>query len=197
MIRVGNLETIDQAIFDTIYLPPKGNRAIGFTIPFGMNVETSEGWKIKDWTDTNMLQGGCLDAPKTLAVDLIDCYLVSRKGVITATSRWYAEISMELAVNRKTMWHGPLTKCINPVALFSKELLRNTQLTRDDLLELKEQFHEKLSEPIPIHHQEPFNVVLTLSAWACAQYKTRWDWWHQAPDKCVISLNGLLERASL
>lgn len=199
MLR-GNLETIDQAIFDTVYLPPKGNRAIGFTICFGQNVQTSEGWKVKDWTDTNLLQPGMLDAPKTLGIDLIDCYLVSGKGVLPGTSRWYADISMELQVNRKTMWHGPLLKCINPIALFSKKLLGSTELDEPLLIEIKEQFQKCLSEPISIHYQEPFNAVLTLSDWACKQYQYM-SWWQRRmgslPDKCVISLNGKLQRAIL
>jgi hypothetical protein len=162
MIR-GNLETIDQAIFDTVYLPPKGNRAIGFTICFGQNVQTSEGWKVKDWTDTNLLQPGMLDAPKALGIDLIDCYLVSRKGVLP-------------------------------------QLLGSTELDEPLLIEIKEQFQKCLLEPISIHYHEPFNAVLTLSDWACKQYQYM-TWWRRRlgslPDKCVISLNGKLQRAIL
>jgi hypothetical protein len=198
MIQQGIIESVDQAIFDTVYLPPKGNRVMAFTMAFGQQVLSDEGWKVKDWTDTNMLQAGMLDAPKKMEVNSIDCYLASPNGIVPATSRWYAEMALELSVSRKTMWHGPLTKCINPVAILDRDLMWNKLLTKDDILELKEKFAPPpLEKPILIDQQECFNVVCTLSSWACEQYEKRWSFLQRKsmPHKLAIFLNGTLWRA--
>src|ERR1700674_1378696 len=194
----GVIESVDQAVFDTVYLPPQGNKTMAFVLPYGQNVLTDEGWKIKQYNDTKMLQSGMLDAPKKMEVNSIDCYLVSRAGILPATSRWYAEMSLDLSVSRKTMWLSPLTKCINPVAILDRDTMWNHLLTKDEILELKEKFAPPpLEKPILIEQQESFNAVCTLSAWACDQYKNRWLWLQRKamPHKLAIFLNGTLWRA--
>jgi hypothetical protein len=181
----GYVEEITAPVFDTLFLPfeVRNNRAHLFCVVLGLNHPTKDGPQPKNEHDTNLYRPGMLDARRCMVVKSIDCHFVDAHGILPASSRWYAETSLELLVNGKVYWTSTLAKCVSTAALFAGE-----PFDVEQLLKLEEKYQTYFETPILIGSEECFTVRVSFSEW-CSWKDDRF-----APDKLVCYLNGQQRR---
>jgi hypothetical protein len=193
MMTHPELQTIDQPIYDTLHtLAPRLHsrrwRDVEsmFVIPFGMMHETKVGLRVKTWEDTNMLQSGQLDMPKSMLIKNIRCVLLGRR-LFSIDSRYYHDLWINFVICGKTMWTGPAWRCADPVTM----MLNQTALMAmdaSDRTELISVLRRPLDPPIEIRQQESFHVQVVFgNSWKEAYYA--------APEKLMILLEGQIKLA--
>jgi len=90
----GILEFVKDAIFDTAFVPENlyNGKCSLFVIPLGCYA----GRNIKGYEHTNMLQAGCLDAPKKFLIKSFHCGLFESGNFVPSTHRvWDARFVLE------------------------------------------------------------------------------------------------------
>lgn len=192
----GALEIVDYVLYDTVFLPPEGraaDRCTAFVTPYGQSVwDPREGYRPKLKTDTNILMSGMLPAPQQMIVRNIDCYFVSRRGIVPATSRWYAETYLELVILQKSYWRSRLSKCVDTIALLDRDSMWNTLLKKEDIKELQKEFRPPFRDEILIPEQAIFMAEISFSSWAVTEWAKNLSLFN--PIQLHIALNGGLIR---
>jgi hypothetical protein len=187
----GYLQQIDQPLYDTLYtLAPRSrqrrDREKLFCIPFGQLHESKLGLRVKTFEDTNMLQSGCLDSPKSFIVRNIRVALLGRR-LFSGDSRYYRDLWVDLSVCAKRLWSGPAWRCLDPATMVVNPNAW-LSLQSDDRTELIRLLRKSIDPPIELRAQEPFDVTVTFGeAW--------FEAWYAAPEKLVVLLEGLLSVA--
>lgn len=190
------LEVLDYVLFDTVFLPPDDraiDRCSAFIVPYGHSIwDTQEGYRVKLKTDTNIMMCGMLPQPQQMIVRNIDCYFVSRRRIVPASSRWYAEATLHLIVNQKLYWNSKLSKCVDTIALLDRDSMWKTLLKKEDIQELRKEFHPPLRDEFLIPERGTFAAEISFSTWAVTEWRKNVS--HHNPMQLHVALSGELMR---
>lgn len=166
---------------------------MSFPGPSGFNDPLTGELRIKDWTETNMVQPGTLPAPQKFVIRSIRAALFSRRGeLLPVTVRHYRGAVLELRILQKLYFAAPLWKVADPAALFASsggqwatgfDVAERLEMIRS----LRHTFPDD-NPPVMIEWQEPFHVDLKVDP------TFEWDKL-SSPGSLVVVLEGSLGRA--
>lgn len=192
-------EIVDTPIYDTLSIPlgfTSSDRAHLFTLPVGSsgyNDPLTGELRIKDWTETNMVQPGTLPAPEKFLLRSIRAALFSRRGeLLPITARHYRGALLELRIMEKLYLASPLWKVADPAVLFASAGVGSVFAGFNEnerlaiVSSLRHTFFADCDAPW-IEYQAPFRVDLKVDP------TFEWDKL-SSPGSLVIVLEGSLSR---
>lgn len=193
--NAGILEIVDTPLFDTLSIPfgfSSRDRAALFVVPFGLMFHdpmTGEA-RSKDHTETNMAISGQLPMPNSFVVRAIRAALFNRRGeLLPIGSRHYRGAILELVIQQKPYWTGPLWKAADPATLFqSSNPLAS--FSAEERAEIIRSLRLQLPDSVIIMEQQPFSVVM--------KFDPSFEWERiDAPGSLVVLLEGTNARAAV
>lgn len=190
----GILEIIEQPLYDSLSIPfgfSTGDRAMMFTVPYGGRFHDPRdgAMRLKDLTETNMMQHGQLPAPQKFLVKAIRAALFGRRGeLLPITSRYYRGAIFELVVFNKRYWTGPLWRVADPAVLFACGPVMLTSFDKDERADLIRALrcglmNTEKDSGVLIEAQAPFHVEI--------KFDPSFEWERvDAPGSLVVLLEG-------
>ena len=182
----GILEVLDDQLYDTVHtMAPRvnrGHRELMFVVPLGQVMQTNEGPRVKQELETNMWESGMLSTSGEFVVRALRCAFIGRK-ILPASSRFYADTTIRLVINRKFYLGGLAWKFADPVTLVlnADTLLAMGRHARVDLVR---SLRRTIEPKICIRQQESFAVEVHFAGQSWQEYS------EDAPDRFVVLLEG-------
>lgn len=173
-------EAIEMPLYDTADLARIGQTVNLFNFPVGAPDQSI--WReprTKQWIETNMLMHSAIESPNGFNVRDISVLLFDGDGLLPVFDRsgmgnLWAKSYLELLVNMKIYWQGPLSLVADPVCqmggMQAMQMLRDPEIGHALRL-LSYQREHPLD--VPIRCQEPFLVRVTPYTPVCRQVAVR------------------------
>lgn len=190
-------QIVDTPFYDTLSIPlgfTSADRATLFTVPVG-NVPFYDpltgATRVKDWTETNMVQPGTIPAPDEFTVRSIRAALFSRRGeLLPITARHYRGAILELFIMERRYFDAPLWKVADPAVLFAAAGANGLLgFNADERLAIVSSLRHcfDVGDPPLIQSYVPFRVDLKVDP------TFEWDKL-SSPGSLVVVLEGTLRR---
>jgi len=112
------LEITKECVYDREPLFGVCNRML-FCVPLGQVTHSPLGGRLKGYQQTNMLQAGCLDAPRKLLVKQIRCTFFEDGKPLPVSDRIYWDAYLEFSTFGKTYWRGPAAYAADPLVVLA------------------------------------------------------------------------------
>lgn len=175
------MEQVEQPLYDTEDLKRMGQRVSLFVQPLGSTVMSI--WRElrqKDYWETNMLQACQIEDPNEFHVRDISVLLYDKDGPLpvfdrTGLGNLWAKSYLQLSINQKTYWQGPLCLVADPVCqiggLQTLMAIQDKAAISETMQILSYQSRNPLD--LQIRRQENFTVQVTPYTPVCRQISVR------------------------
>ncbi len=191
------LEPHDMPVYDTLYFPHSfswlieqgkhARRTCAFHVPCGIQIHTNQGFKTKDFTETNLWEEGYLGDSHAMIVTEITAGFVKDLAIVPVSSPWYHGTFLEFFINQRLYYQAHASQLAEPAALFADDKERKRMMEFGFNL-----LRRPLGAPLVISLKESFQVRVEVDKLIDLE---NCGMAGGGPDKLVIYLHGRHFRA--